>query len=194
MSVSLLHFIHLIFCRRHIRRISGHQRPVKVLRPINGQPRLISGSSGGEVKLWDLQKGELVFLLDGFVDFGVTCLDVYDPPTISFTPLLAAGGSWSPIAKVGRLLLRREYVSKSCQIWDLESGTAILLRGHTQYIQTIVVDRDVVYTGSMDTTVRTWCANTGSVRECSFSKTLLEYVLQRIFVRNMSPPKLCNLR
>lgn len=53
-------------------------------------------------------------------------------------------------------------MSWSFQIWNLETGECTqVLRGHYHQIYTVAFDGERVATGSIDSTVRVWSAETG---------------------------------
>ncbi|KIM25419.1 hypothetical protein M408DRAFT_331180 [Serendipita vermifera MAFF 305830] len=122
---------------------------IRCMRAVDGTPLLLTGSINGSVRLWDIAKGELVRELEGFHD-GILCLDALKSSRSSEDgcegPVIwAVGGSSDCTAK----------------IWNLKTWQMKSLRGHQQAVHRVFIDEDIVVTGSIDSTVRTWRLETG---------------------------------
>jgi len=104
--------------------------------------RLASASSDQTVKIWDVEKGQVLFTLTG---------QLYDFATIAYSPdgkRLATG-----------------YGDKTIKLWDADQGGPALatFQGHTQFIFSVAFSPDGKYlaSGGLDGTVRLWDARTG---------------------------------
>ena len=127
------------------RSLEGHTGPVKCLA-VSGN-RLVSGSHDRSVKVWAMRAGtawpcELTLVFggrDGVVGGEVNALAIWRGKVLS--------GS----------------VDKSVRVWDMEAGTHdTALTGHTGEVRALVVhgDRDRLFSGSADGTIREWALGT----------------------------------
>jgi WD40 repeat protein len=109
--------------------------------------RVVSGSTGGTAKLWDVATGALLRTFQNSVS-------VY---SVAFSPdgarVLSAGGDF-------------ENHDCTAKLWDAETGEVLLtFSGHTGWIRSAVFSRDGarIATGATDNTVRLWEASTGAL-------------------------------
>jgi F-box and WD-40 domain protein CDC4 len=125
------------------------------MKTINGRPVAVSGSRDSSLKVWDVQKGELMHTLAGH-QHSVRCIEVAGNQV--------ASGSYDCTCRVS-LPWRFCFSKADCryeQIWDLDTGECLqVLRGHYHQIYAVAFDGERVATGSLDSTVRIWSAATG---------------------------------
>lgn len=116
----------------------------------------MTGSRDTTVRVWDIQKGRMLRLLQGHSN-SVRCLDVCGNRVVS--------GSYDASCRVrpSRLYLRM-LIDAALQIWNVDTGECLhVLDGHEQEIYSVAFDGVRVVSGGMDTTVRVWDAMSGSV-------------------------------
>lgn len=145
----------------------------------NGDTLLVSGGCDRELKVWDLETGELKFKLRGHHST-VRCLRVLEG-----RPIAISGGRDATVrvwdietGKEIRVLAGHQNSVRcmevagnrvatgsydcTCRIWDVNTGECLhVLRGHYNQIYCIGFDGNKVATGSLDSTVRVWSAETG---------------------------------
>ncbi|WWC57757.1 uncharacterized protein I303_100292 [Kwoniella dejecticola CBS 10117] len=140
---------------------------------------VVSAGCDKEVKVWNLDTGELIYGMRGHTST-IRCLKVLDKRPV------AISGSRDHSLRVwdienGRLLhvLEGHDESVRCveiagnmavsgsydytaRIWDLDNGQCLhVLRGHYHQIYSVAFDGQTVVTGSLDSTIRVWSAATG---------------------------------
>ena len=54
--------------------MSGHTSTVRCLKVVDGKPLAVSGSRDNSVRVWDIEKGQLVHTMNGHIA-SVRCLD-----------------------------------------------------------------------------------------------------------------------
>ncbi|KAF9919066.1 hypothetical protein BX616_002119 [Lobosporangium transversale] len=97
----------------------------------------ITGSRDSTLRVWDIQTGQNLFLLQGHTD-SVRCIEVHGDILVS--------GSYDCTARV----------------WSLKTGECLLhLQGHFQQIYSIAFNGEYIITGSLDSTCRLWSPITG---------------------------------
>ncbi|WAQ90959.1 hypothetical protein PtA15_13A359 [Puccinia triticina] len=119
--------------------LHGHARGIKCLQ--FDSHKLISGAMDHTLKIWNWRTGECSRTILGH-NAPVTCLH--------FDHQLLASGS----------------ADGSIRIWDFSSGAGFVLRGHTEWVNTVRLDTKsappgaapfkLLYSGSDDGTVRLW--------------------------------------
>lgn len=127
-----------------IRTYQGHQDRICALVPVPDQPKFVSASHDGLIKVWNLRSDSSLTLRRG-TDSYPTSLDVF--PAGFF---MAAGLS------DGQL-----------EIWNLESGEVVRrLEGHAASVTALAITHDgrTLISGSRDCTMRVWDAMTGALR------------------------------
>ncbi|KAG0366161.1 hypothetical protein BGZ54_005732, partial [Gamsiella multidivaricata] len=104
------------------------------------QPRqhlAITGSRDATLRVWDIQTGKNIFLLQGHRD-SVRCMEVR-----------------------GELLVSGSY-DCTARVWSLVTGECLLvLQGHFQQIYSIAFNGEYIITGSLDSTCRLWSPVSG---------------------------------
>lgn len=95
-----------------IRTLRGHRRAVRTLQ--FDQMLLFTGSMDGTVRMWNWRAGECLRVLEGHSD-GVL--------SVNYNGYLLASGS----------------VDQTIQVWNLRSGTKFVLRGHTDWVNSVVL-------------------------------------------------------
>lgn len=102
---------------------------------------LVTGDSHNEIRLWQIQDGQLLLTMQGHTGW------IFD---LAFSPDNAQLASSS--------------VDYTVKVWDLETGTCLrTLRGHRSAIWSVAFSPDghTLASGSDDQTVRLWDAHTG---------------------------------
>ncbi|CAO1626272.1 unnamed protein product [Jaminaea pallidilutea] len=145
----------------------------------NDSALLVSGGCDREVKVWDLETGELKFSMRGH-QATVRCLRVLEGRPIAVsggrdftvrvwdistgTMLRVLAGHLNSVRCIelaGNRAATGSY-DCTCRIWDVDTGECLsVLRGHYNQIYCIGFDGNKVATGSLDSTVRVWSAETG---------------------------------
>ncbi|KAF9209704.1 SCF ubiquitin ligase complex subunit cdc4 [Haplosporangium sp. Z 27] len=98
----------------------------------------ITGSRDATLRVWDIQTGTNLFVLQGHRD-SVRCIEVHEDKLVS--------GSYDCTARV----------------WSLVTGECLLLlQGHFQQIYSIAFNGKYIITGSLDSTCRLWSPITGA--------------------------------
>ncbi|KAG0312333.1 hypothetical protein BGZ99_009581 [Dissophora globulifera] len=98
----------------------------------------ITGSRDATLRVWDIQTGQNLFLLQGHRD-SVRCIEVHGDLLVS--------GSYDCTARV----------------WSLTTGECLLnLQGHFQQIYSIAFNGEYIITGSLDSTCRLWSPVSGA--------------------------------
>ncbi|CAO1617330.1 unnamed protein product [Sympodiomycopsis kandeliae] len=162
----------------------------------NDSAILVSGGCDRDVKVWDLETGELKFTMRGHAST-VRCLRVLEG-----RPIAVSGGRDSTVRvwdiSTGRLLrILAGHVNSvrclevagnrvatgsydcTCRIWDVDTGECQhVLRGHYNQIYCVAFDGNRIATGSLDSTVRVWSASTGELLGLLQGHTALVGTLQ----------------
>ncbi|WWC85485.1 uncharacterized protein L201_000349 [Kwoniella dendrophila CBS 6074] len=140
---------------------------------------VISAGCDKEVKVWNLDSGELIYSMGGHTST-IRCLKVLDkrPIAISgsrdhtlrvwdiengFLKHVLEGHEESVrcVEIAGNLAVSGSYDYTS-RIWNLDSGQCLhVLRGHYHQIYSVAFDGQTVVTGSLDSTIRVWSGVTG---------------------------------
>lgn len=163
--------------RCSIRSFKGHTNGVMCLQFEDNI--LATGSYDTTIKIWDTETGEELRTLRGH-ESGIRCLQFDDTKLIS--------GSMDRTIKVWNWrtgecistytghrggviglhfdasILASASVDKSIKIWNFEDKSTFLLRGHTDWVNSVRVDTPsrTVFSASDDCTVRLWDLDTKS--------------------------------
>ena len=132
------------------RTLQGHKAGVTsiALGTWQGRTVIVSGSSDGEVWVWDLGSG-----------------------TPIGKPLHGQSGAVNPVAvgtRQGRTIVVSTGDDNTVRLWDLATGAPIgeSLTGHTGTVTSVVLGefqgRTVIVSGSYDDTIRLWDLTTGA--------------------------------
>lgn len=120
--------------RQCIHILQGHTSTIRVL---HNRPIAISGSRDATLRVWDVQKGKCLRVLEGHHQ-SVRCLDV-----------------------CGRRVVSGGY-DNTCRVWDVDTGECIhVLEGHFHQIYSVAFDGVRTASGGLDMTVRVCAAATG---------------------------------
>ncbi|HBB94070.1 MAG TPA: hypothetical protein DC054_01650 [Blastocatellia bacterium] len=130
----------LVDPREPLSRQESHKSYATTIAFSPDSKSLASGSTSGEVKIWNIATG-----FPSSLPSSPTGIDV-----VAFSP----DGKFLAVAGMQETL----------DIWDLESTRAIHLKGHTREITSVVFSRDgrFVYSGGRDKTVLVWDRQTGT--------------------------------
>jgi F-box/WD-40 domain protein MET30 len=120
---------------KEIRTLRGHTSGVRCLQ-FDGS-KLISGSLDHTLRVWNWRTGECVRTLTGHSD-GVISLN--------FAGTMLVSGS----------------VDETVRIWDFEDGSTTILRGHTDWVNSVKIDiaSRTLFTASDDLTAKLWDLDT----------------------------------
>lgn len=118
-----------------IRTLRGHESGIRCLQ--FDDTKLISGSLDRSLKVWNWRTGECISTYTGHSD-GVISLH--------FDSTILASGS----------------IDKTIKIWNFEDKSTFVLRGHTDWVNSVKVDSasHTVFSASDDCTVRLWDLDT----------------------------------
>lgn len=126
---------------------------------LDGRPIAVTGSRDSTLRVWDIQRGRCIHVLEGHGQ-SVRCLDV--------SGNLVVSGSYDCNAKVrsGHLYFSICIFSycplRDAQLWNVDTGECLrTFRGHYHQIYAVTFDGERIATGSLDSTVRVWSAQTG---------------------------------
>lgn len=116
---------------KEIRTLRGHESGIRCLQ--FDDTKLISGSIDRSLKVWNWRTGECISTYTGHIG-GVISLH--------FDSTILVSGS----------------VDKTIKIWNFEDKSTFLLRGHTDWVNSVRVDSAsrTVFSASDDFTVRLW--------------------------------------
>jgi WD40 repeat protein len=134
--------------------LEGHRNPVTSVAFSSDGSRIVSGSDGNTVRIWDAMSGVTLHTLKGHTGL-VTSV------AFSSDGLRIVSGSWD----------------HTVRIWDAASGVTLhTLKGHTGSVLSVAFSFDGlrIASGSWDCTVRIWDAGTGAI----------QHVLQEYDYRN----------
>ena len=95
-----------------VRTLRGHTRAVRALQ--FDQMLLFTGAMDGTVRMWNWRAGECLRVLEGHTD-GVISLN--------YNGYLLASGS----------------ADSTIQVWNFRTGTKFVLRGHTEWVNSVVL-------------------------------------------------------
>ncbi|KAG2031784.1 WD40-repeat-containing domain protein [Suillus americanus] len=113
---------------------------------------VLSGSSDGTARQWDVESGETTLFLEQIVTgHNHVYAAVYSPDTT----LIATGGYDGP--QTG------ETVESSIKVWDAKTGEVVTtLKGHTDALRCLAWTKDgkTLISGSFDNSIRTWNTKT----------------------------------
>ncbi|KAF8599427.1 WD40 repeat-like protein [Ceratobasidium sp. AG-I] len=122
--------------------LQGHQNAVLSVSFTPKSRRVLSGSSDGTIRIWDIRTKQLRLASQGHSDF---------VNSVAFSPN-------------GRYLASGSYDHTIC-VWDVETGLAVgdPLRGHSGAVNCVLfsLDSQHIFSGSSDFTVRRWELKTG---------------------------------
>ncbi|PKA57277.1 Dynein assembly factor with WDR repeat domains 1 [Apostasia shenzhenica] len=122
-----------------LEELKGHDSSVSCVRMLSGE-RVLTAAHDGSVKMWDVRTDTCVATV-GRCASAVLCMEYDDS-----TGILAAAGR-----DVG------------ANIWDIRAGRQMQkLLGHTKWIRSIRMVRDILLTGSDDWTARVWSVSRGT--------------------------------
>lgn len=127
----------------------GHSNGVTSLAFSADGAALASGSEDNSVRLWDMHRCKLIYVLHGHTD--VVTSVAYSPTAMGvhrFSEAALASGSRDGTVR----------------IWDLDSGKVrYTLTGHTSAVTAVAFspDGNYVISGSLDQSIRIWDATTG---------------------------------
>jgi len=118
-----------------LRTLRGHASGIRCLQ--FDDTKLISGSLDHTIKVWNWRTGECISTYNGHSD-GVI--------TLHFDSTILASGSRD----------------KTVKIWNFEDKSTFVLRGHTDWVNSVKVDSAsrTVFSASDDCTVRLWDLDT----------------------------------
>jgi len=179
--------LHALTLSHHARRrclhvLPGHTSTVRCLRVLDARPVAVSGSRDGSIRVWDIQRGLALRLLSGHRK-SVRAIEVCGNKIVS--------GSYDTTARVRlpfssflrhrprRLSSRsRAHSLHLLQLWNVDTGECLhVFRGHIGEIYSVAFDGARVITGSLDSTVRVWDAETGCVSSPLYLLLLLGVII-----------------
>lgn len=109
-----------------VRTLRGHTRAVRALQ--FDQMLLFTGAMDGTVRMWNWRAGECLRVLEGHTD-GVVSLN--------YNGYLLASGS----------------ADSTIQVWNFRTGTKFVLRGHTDWVNSVVLWDGKTSPSELDPTV-----------------------------------------
>jgi F-box and WD-40 domain protein 1/11 len=113
----------------------GHNASVNAIEPV-GRNRVVSASGDSSLKLWDIETGECIRVMEGH-RLGLACVK-YDGKR------LYSGGLEGKI-----------------KVWNIETGECLnTLIGHAGMIRSIDCINGRIVSGSYDRTLKVWDTNT----------------------------------
>ncbi|KZF21668.1 putative E3 ubiquitin ligase complex SCF subunit sconB [Xylona heveae TC161] len=120
---------------KELRTLRGHESGVRCLQ--FDDTKLISGSIDRSLKIWNWRTGECLSTITGHSDAIIT---------LHFDSKLLASGS----------------ADRTIKIWNFEDKSTFLLRGHTDWVNSVKVDSAsrTVFSASDDCTIRLWDLDT----------------------------------
>ncbi|KAI7847133.1 WD40-repeat-containing domain protein [Circinella umbellata] len=168
---------------RKVRTLEGHDGGVWALQFKGGEKHdpervLVSGGCDRDVRVWDLNSGELRHVLRGHTST-VRCLKMKDKRTVVtgsrdntmrvwdiergvlLHVLLGHQQSVRCLDICGNMVASGSY-DHTARLWDMRTGRCLhVLVGHISQIYAIAFDGQKVVTGSLDSQIRVYSASTG---------------------------------
>ena len=129
--------------------LSGHQTPVLSLAFSPNGSTLASGSEDYEIRLWDVETGQNTATLSfGQKDFSGWHISVN---SVAFSP-------------DGTTLAFGSRHDETIMLWDVATGNAASLSGHTDRIKSVAFSPDgtILASGSFDGRIKLWDVSTGT--------------------------------
>ncbi|OCF30810.1 hypothetical protein I316_07533 [Kwoniella heveanensis BCC8398] len=147
--------------------------------PGNRYNLVVSAGCDREVKVWNVDTGDLVYSLRGHTST-IRCLKVLDRRPIAVSgsrdrtlrvwdiergellhELVGHEESVRCVEIAGNVAVSGSY-DFTARVWNLETGECVhVLRGHYHQIYSVAFDGVIIVTGSLDSTIRVWSAATG---------------------------------
>lgn len=153
----------------------GHSNGIMCLQ--FNETILATGSYDNTIKIWDIETGEEIRTLQGH-DSGIRCLQFDDTKLISgsidrtvkiwnwhtgecLSTLLGHSGGVIGLHFDSTILISGS-TDKAIKIWNFEDKSTFLLRGHTDWVNSVKLDSAsrTVLSASDDCTVRLWDLDT----------------------------------
>jgi WD40 repeat protein len=160
--------------------------PIADLAVTQDGGRVVSGSESGRLRVWDLESGALLNILEGHEDEITTVAVINDTQVISGSrdntlrvwhidkgdclTVLRGHSDDITVVKVTAGGKRAFSASrdKTSRLWDLSSGNCLhVFQGHKGPVKTaaVITDASLAVTGSEDRSVRVWDLNNGKCRQ-----------------------------
>ncbi|CAI5450851.1 unnamed protein product [Caenorhabditis angaria] len=119
--------------------LKGHEDHVITCMQIHDD-LLVTGSDDNTLKVWSIDKGDVLFNLVGHT-----------------------GGVWtSQISSCGRFIISGS-TDRTVKVWSSSDGSLVhTLQGHTSTVRCMAMCKNILVTGSRDTTLRTWDVERGT--------------------------------
>jgi WD40 repeat protein len=111
----------------------------------------VSASGDRSIRLWDVEKGTLLYSIEGH-SRGIACLDVdFDSRTI----VTGSGDSAVKSFHIGKNTLEEGATFfASCCCSSVRSECVRCARGHTELVRSVHLGRGIVVSGSYDSSVK----------------------------------------
>ncbi|KAI9480375.1 MAG: WD40-repeat-containing domain protein [Benjaminiella poitrasii] len=185
---------------KKIKTLEGHEGGVWALQFKGGEKDdpervLLSGGCDRDVRVWDLNRGKLRYILRGHTST-VRCLKIRDKRIavtgsrdttlrvwdikrgVLLHVLMGHQASVRCVDVYGNFAVSGSY-DYTARIWDLRTGQCKhTLVGHVSQIYTIVTNGNIIATGSMDAHIRIWSLETGECLSTLHGHTSLVGQLQ----------------
>ncbi len=146
-----------------IRTLTGHRGWVRSVSFSPEGERLATGSTDGTVRIWQVNNGECLQILEGGIPEGAGL----DAPGPDAPDIGAMGPVWSaPFSPDGKWLAASG-ADKTIRLWQIATGRCLaVLQGHKDQVWSVAFSPDSrwLVSASLDHTVRLWHLNTGSCR------------------------------
>ena len=111
---------------------------------------ICSGSDDNTVRLWNVNTGENILILEGHTDPVLS---------VSFSPVLDKKSIYKNLICSGS-------IDNTVRLWNVETGKRIhILKGHTDLVKSVKFspNGELICSGSGDNTVRLWDVKTGKI-------------------------------